>query len=112
LPSPHRSGSAAIVVSSSPLWDAPVMPVAAADRTAAEPGSGHQHAGASGAHEWCEDFLDGDACDMRDHATSPPLGSVPAAARATRSCTRPGRSASVVSGSSCQIHHSYGGLCG
>jgi hypothetical protein len=33
-------------------------------------------------------------------------------ARAARSCTRPGRSSSVLFGSSCQIHHSYVGVWG
>src|SRR6266404_2539190 len=42
------------------------------------------------------------------HVASPPLEE----ARAARSCTRPGRSSSVVFGSSCQIHHSYVGVWG
>src|SRR5438132_13600323 len=42
------------------------------------------------------------------HLVSPPLEE----ARAARSCTSPGRSSSVVFGSSCQIHHSYVGVWG
>jgi hypothetical protein len=36
----------------------------------------------------------------------------PAAERAARSCTRPGRSGSVRRGWSCQIHQSYGAVWG
>ena len=36
--------------------------------------------GAPGAHEQGEDLLDGDACDVRDHASPPPCGAPAAAA--------------------------------
>jgi ammonia channel protein AmtB len=73
-----------------------------------DPGARQQQPGAGPAHQGQQGLLDGHACDVGDHVVFPPV----ADAWAARSCTRPGRSASVWCSSSCQVHHSYGGVWG
>src|SRR4029450_7299485 len=52
-------------------------------------------------------FLDQLACDVSDHVVSPPASP---AARPRRTCSRTLADASSLPYSSCQFHHSYGGV--